>query len=82
MLAEHEEIDTNQILMVNLNEFSESSADFFIYTFTKTTDWARFHEIKEDVLLRIANIVDGHGAELAFPTQTLHFDPVALTQNA
>lgn len=80
MLAEHEEIDTNQILMVNLNEFSDSSADFFIYTFTKTTDWARFHEIKEDVLLRIANIIEGHGAEIAFPTQTLHLDPAVIAQ--
>ena len=80
MLAEHEEIDTNQILMVNLNEFNDSSADFFIYTFTKTTDWARFHEIKEDVLLRIANIIEGHGAEIAFPTQTLHIDPTEIAQ--
>lgn len=80
MLAEHEEIDTNQILMVNLNEFNDSSADFFIYTFTKTTDWARFHEIKEDVLLRIANIIEGHGAEMAFPTQTLHIDPTEIAQ--
>lgn len=81
MLAEHEEIDTTQILMVNLNEFSESSADFFIYTFTKTTDWARFHEIKEDVLLRINTIIEGHNAEIAFPTQTLHLDPQALAQS-
>ena len=80
MLANHEEIDTGQILMVNLNEFSESSADFFIYTFTKTTDWAFFHEIKEDVLLRISAIIESHGAEIAFPTQTLHVDPAAAIQ--
>lgn len=80
MLSEHEEIDPNQILMVNLNEFSESSADFFIYTFTKTTDWARFHEIKEDVLLRIATIIESHDAEIAFPTQTLHLDPFDIAQ--
>lgn len=80
MLKEHKEIDTGQILMVNLNEFSESSADFFIYTFTITTDWARFHEIKEDVLLKIAQIIESHGAEIAFPTQTLHVDPQQLLE--
>ncbi len=78
MLANHEEIDTNQILMVNLNEFNESSADFFIYTFTKTTKWARFHEIKEDVLLKIAAIIESHGGEIAFQTHTLHVDPALL----
>ena len=43
-----------------------------IYTFTKTTVWTEFHTIKEDVLFRIAAIVEGHGAEMAFPTQTVH----------
>ena len=78
MLKNHTEIDTNQILMVNLNYFNESSVDFFIYTFTKTTDWARFHEIKEDVLLKIAEIIESNGGEIAFPTRTLHIEPSAI----
>jgi MscS family membrane protein len=75
MLADHEAIDTNQTLMVNFVSFGPSSVDFFVYTFTKTTVWAEFHEIKQDVLLRIAAIIDGHGAEIAYPTQTLHIAP-------
>nr|WP_086937468.1 mechanosensitive ion channel family protein [Thaumasiovibrio occultus] len=78
MLLAHPEIDTNQTLMVNLDRFGPSSLDFFIYTFTKTTDWVYFHEIKQDVMERIMAIVDQHGAEIAFPTQTLHvqgFEP-------
>ncbi|MYD44157.1 MAG: mechanosensitive ion channel family protein [Gammaproteobacteria bacterium] len=82
MLKEHIEIDKNQILMVNLNEFNDSSADFFIYTFTITTDWARFHEIKEDVLLKIAQIIEGHGAEIAFPTQTVHIHQAVLAEKS
>ncbi|EQB3884152.1 mechanosensitive ion channel family protein, partial [Escherichia coli] len=42
-----------------------------VYTFTKTTVWVTFHEIKQDVLLRIGRIVESHGAEIAFPTQTV-----------
>ncbi len=78
MLHEHPEIDQSQTLMVHLNEFGESSVDFFIYTFTRTTVWTRFHEVKEDVLLRIAAIVDGHGAEIAFPTRTVHLQGEGL----
>lgn len=74
MVRTHPEIDTTQTLMVNFNAFNESSVDFFIYTFTKTTEWVRFHEIKEDVLLKISNIVESHGGSMAFPTQTLHVD--------
>ena len=35
----------------------------------------RFHEIKEDVLLRVLGIIDGHGAEVAFPTRTVLLGP-------
>ena len=72
MLEAHEAIDTSRTLMVNFNAFGASSLDFFVYTFTKTTVWAEFHGIKQDVLLRIAAIIEGHGAEIAFPTRTLH----------
>ncbi|MEH6544723.1 MAG: mechanosensitive ion channel family protein [Porticoccaceae bacterium] len=72
MLKAHPDIDANQTMIVNFNSFSSSSLDFFIYTFTKTTDWIRFHEIKQDVLLLIAGIIAKHGAEMAFPTSTVH----------
>ena len=72
MLREHPEIDQNATMIVNFDEFAASSLNFFIYTFTKTTDWIKFHEIKQDVLLRILTIIEEHRAEIAFPTQTLH----------
>ena len=72
MLKEHDDIDANQTLIVNFNEFAPSSLDFFIYTFTKTTNWIEFHDVKQDVLLKVINIVESHGAECAFPTSTLH----------
>jgi MscS family membrane protein len=79
MLQQHEEIDDSQTLMVNFNSFSASSVDFFIYTFTHTTNWIRFHEIKQDVLLKISNIITRYGAEIAFPTSTIHVsEPVRL----
>jgi MscS family membrane protein len=82
MLQEHEDIDSSQTLIVNFNEFAPSSLDFFIYTFTKTTNWIRFHEVKQDVLLKVIRIVESHGAECAFPTSTLHIpDGVAIEQS-
>jgi len=72
MLKTHPEIDTSQTLMVYFDAFSPSTVDFFIYTFTKTTVWQDFHEIKHDILLKIHDIIAGHGAEMAFPTSTVH----------
>lgn len=72
MLQEHEEIDHTKTLMVNLNTFASSSVEFFVYTFTKTINWVEYHGIKQEILLNIINIIEANGAEIAFPTQTIH----------
>jgi MscS family membrane protein len=72
MLKNHPEIDQSQLMMVYFNAFAASSCDFFVYTFTETTNWAYYHEVKHGVLLKIAAIIESHGAEMAFPTSTLH----------
>ena len=71
MLSNHGEIDQSQIIMVNFLNFGASSLDFFVYCFTKTTDWATYHQVKEAVLFEIAEIIRNNKAEIAFPTQTI-----------
>ena len=72
MLIGHDDIDERQTMIVHFNSFNQSSVDFFIYTFTRTTAWIKYHEIKQDILLRVAEIIESHDAQIAFPTQTLH----------
>jgi len=72
MLVAHEEIDDGNTLIVNFNAFASSSLDFFVYCFTHTTNWIKFHDVKQDVLLKIIAIIEQHGAECAFPTSTVH----------
>lgn len=78
MLASHPDIAPERTLIVNFNAFAASSMDFFVYTFTKTTDWVAFHGIKERILLEIVRIIESHGAEFAFPTSTIHISPEAV----
>jgi len=72
MLQARDDIDNTKTLIVNFNAFNASSIDFFIYTFSRTIVWEEFHAVKQDVLLKVADIIAQHGAEVAFPTQTLH----------
>jgi MscS family membrane protein len=74
MLNGHPEIDGEQTLMVHLDAFSESSIDFFIYCMTHTVNWQKFHEVKQDILLLIGDIVRRHGAAIAFPTRTVDLE--------
>jgi len=79
MLKNHPEIEPETTMMVNFNEFSDSSVDFFVYCFTKTKQWVKFHEVKQDVMLRIAEIIRANNAEIAFPTSTIHIpEPIAV----
>ncbi|MCP5492775.1 MAG: mechanosensitive ion channel family protein [Chlamydiales bacterium] len=71
MAQNHPEIDTKQSIRVNLIEFGPSSLDIEIYMFTKTTNKAHFQDVQEDILLKSMAIVDAHGAEMAYPTQTI-----------
>lgn len=72
MLRAHEDIDRERTLMVNFDGCGPSSLDFFVYGFTRTTNWGEYHRVKQDVLLQILDIVANHGAEVAFPTTTVH----------
>jgi len=71
MLLQHPDIDTGQTLIVNFNAMAASSLEFFVYTFTKTTNWVEYHQVKENVLLKIIDIIHDHDADIAFPTRTL-----------
>ncbi|MDB1125817.1 mechanosensitive ion channel family protein [Vibrio algarum] len=71
MLQNHPDLDMSQTLIVNFNAFGPSSLDFFIYSFTKTVNWVHYHEVKQDVLLKVMDIIHDHDADVAFPTQTL-----------
>ena len=71
ILESNPDIDQTQKAKVYFKSFSASSCDFFIYAFTKTKDWEEFLRIKQDVLLKVAEIIEQHNAEIAYPTTTV-----------
>jgi MscS family membrane protein len=81
LLRNHEDLDQDQTIIVNFNSFGASSLDFFIYCFTRTTDWVEFHGVKQKVLLQVLDIVLEHGADVAYPTSTLKLpDSISIEQ--
>ena len=71
MLQQQEDIDSTQTLIFNFNQFSASSLDITVYAITKTTVWVTFHAGKQDVLLKVGQIIEQHGEEIALLTQPL-----------
>ena len=73
-LKDSDVIAQDQVMIVNFNGFGASSLDIMSYCMTVTTDWVTFHQHKQQVLLDIADIVNEHQSEFAYPTQRLQLE--------
>ncbi|WP_027326735.1 mechanosensitive ion channel family protein [Helicobacter pametensis] len=61
-------------LFVVLDEFAGSSINILVYCFSKTTIWGEWLEVRQDVMLKIMEILDKHGLGFAFPSQSLYIE--------
>jgi MscS family membrane protein len=59
---------------VRVDSFNDSSIDYMLYCFTKTTDWGEWLEIKERLAYAIKEIVAEAGSDFAFPSQTIYLE--------
>ncbi len=73
MLHDRDDID-QQTIFIYFDQFADSSLSIFCYFFTATAQWQQYLEIKQDVYLEIMRIVKSHGAEFAFPSQSIYFE--------
>ena len=74
MLQNNEGIAQDESLMVNFTDFGDSALDIFIYTFAHTANWAKYLEIREDIHLKIMQIVEDNGSSFAFPSQSIYVE--------
>ena len=72
LLAKSKNIDHKEPCRVYFDLFNASSLDFVIWAFSSSTDATEFKTFKGKLLLDIAQVISDHGAEIAYPTQTLH----------
>ena len=57
---------------MRVDSFNASSIDFFLYCFTRTTNWGEWLRIKEELAFEIKRIVNEAGTDFAYPTTTVH----------
>ena len=57
---------------VNLVAFADSSINLEVLCFTTSGDTNHFLDARQEVLLRVMDIVAKNGARMAFPTRTVH----------
>jgi MscS family membrane protein len=55
----------------------DSSIDIMLYCFTRSTVWGQWLAIKEQLALKVKEIVEGAGSSFAFPSRSLYMTGLA-----
>lgn len=63
------EIDQDQPLVVSFDKFGDFSLDIVVRALSNVTAGAEFQRVKQEILLKIADIITRHGARVALPTR-------------
>ncbi|MCL2590846.1 MAG: mechanosensitive ion channel family protein [Betaproteobacteria bacterium] len=69
MMSVHPEIDQSQPVVVSFDKFGDFSLDIMVRALSQVTAGAEFQRVKQDILLKIADIIASHGAKVALPTR-------------
>ena len=72
LLIQHSKVSPDPA-RARLSEISNSAYVLSMFAFVMAADWGEFRAIKEDLNLRIAEIVREFGTCFAFPSQTVDF---------
>ncbi len=58
--------------LVYMDEFDDSSINILVYCFSRSVEWSEWLEVKENVMYKIADILEKNHLEFAYPSLTLH----------
>ncbi|MCR8679107.1 MULTISPECIES: mechanosensitive ion channel family protein [Campylobacter] len=68
-------------LFVVLDEFGDNSINILIYCFSKSVIWGEYLATKEDVMLKIIEIIERYDdASFAFPSRSLYIESIPEIQ--
>ena len=71
LLYSHPKIETKTV-RVRLTDIAAASLNVEIFSYVLTVDFNEFAAVREDLLLRMMDLVDDAGASVAMPSQTLY----------
>ncbi len=74
MLLNHPGIAKKETLLVYFRDFNASDLGIFVYTFTNTANWDEYLKIREDINLKIIEIIQKNGSDFAFPSQSIYVE--------
>jgi len=78
ILKEHPGVDQS-FSLVKFDEFADSSLSIFLYYFSSSTNWAKYLQVRQEVNMKIMQLLENLGLEFAFPSRTLYLHQESAT---
>ena len=76
LLREHPKV-WQETKVVRFRGFSPSALEIEMTLWFLTTEWVEYQTLRQELMLRVMEIVEGAGTAFAYPTQTVHLAPSA-----
>ena len=74
LLKKEDLIGIKNNILVYKDEYAGSSINIFVYCFSRSPVWEDWLETKQDVMIKISELVEKNNCAFAFPTQTLYIE--------
>jgi len=74
MLLSHPRIAKDESLLIYFDEYEDSALSIFCYFFTNTAVWSEYLEIREDINLKIKDIISKYPTDFAFKSNSIYFE--------
>ncbi len=72
IVVKEDQLGIKNTLLVYLDQYSSSSIDILIYCFSKTVNWDEWLSVKQDVMVKVSEILKANNLEFAFPSQSVY----------
>ena len=74
LLKKEDLIGVKNNILVYIDAYSNSSIDILVYCYSRSPNWEDWLETKQDVIIKIAELVEKNSCSFAFPTQTIYLE--------
>jgi len=79
LLKSHPGVDQTNILFAKFDAFGNSSLELYVYYYTNTAVFVEYLTIKEDINLKIMEILEREGVERALPSTSVYINQTLPT---
>ena len=81
MLSKYPHINKKMTMLFVFDGYENGMIRLFLYVYTNIIKYSHFLEIKQDILLKVSEVIKECGVEIAIPPQDVHISNNSQSQD-